>query len=248
MWARFSPKTFFGKGLSIGDPVVGNKIIELQRSSLLVRVDGRSLEQLFQQNGLLPRVSGMKLETLRFSHVERYQKYNEEPFAWGACSSLHDLMRFIKNNSSHTQDAWIHKFYGRATSLMVLKWETGIESEGHDDEKEELVVEHVPFAQFIASTCPKYREKFLSGGLVPNAMFEYNNSLPKSMRKSDLLTEGDVLSWLLINNCEEAFTTICQTSYSNLSQQTLKRRFEGDQKILDAIASALGTSTLQIHL
>ncbi|WP_454784762.1 hypothetical protein [Legionella sp. WA2024007413] len=243
MWAKYSPKKFF----NVSDPVVGHKIVGLQRSTLLLRVDGRSLEKLFQQNGLVPRVPNYALQTIRFSDVERYQKFNEGPFAWGACSSLKDLIRFMEKNSSHTENAWIHKFYGKATSLSILKLETGIESEGHDDEKEQLVVEHVPFEQFIASTCPKFREKFLSGGLVPNAMFEYNSSLPKSMRASDLLNEGTVLTWLMINNCEETFTTICQNTYGSLSKEALERRFDGDKKIVDAIISAVG-SPLQMHL
>ncbi|QMT61816.1 hypothetical protein [Legionella sp. PC997] len=238
MWTKF---------FNVRNPVVGPKIVGLQCPSLLIRVDGRSLEKLFQQNGLVPRVSECALQSIRYSDVEDYQKFNEQPFAWGACSSLKDLIRFIEKNSSHTQNAWIHKFYGRATSLSILKMEVGMESDGHDDEKEQLVVEPVPFEQFIASTCPKFRDKFLSGALVPNAMHEYNGSLPKSMRASDLLNEGTVLTWLMINNCEETFTTICQNTYGSLSKEALERRFDGDKKIVDAIISAVG-APLQMHL
>lgn len=129
----------------------------------------------------------------------------------------------------------------------MLKYKTGIESEGHDNENEELIVEHIPFSQFIASTCPKYREKFMSGGLVPNVMHDYNPELPKSMRMSDLLTEKDVLTWLLINNAEQTFVALCKTVYADMPKDMLERFFQHEPQILSAISRALeATSALQL--
>lgn len=254
MLAKLSSIKFFDKGANIGriflemsDPVVGNEIIKLQKASLLVRVDGRALDFFHQQNGLPPRVPISQLLHVRHSTVCEYQRFNKDPFGWGACTSLKNLMVFMDKNKSQAQDSWIHKFYGKSTSLMMLKYKTGIESEGHDNEHEELIVEHIPFSQFIASTCPKYREKFMSGGLVPNVMHDYNPDLPKSMRISDLLTEKDVLTWLLINNAEQTFVELCKTVYADMPEEMLGRFFLQDQKILSAINSVLKTtSALQL--
>ena len=238
MWAKFF-ECGARRYAEMSNPSVGHNILKLQIPSLLIRVDGRGLEYLHKQDGLLPRVSIDHVKSIRFSHVEQYQKYNEEPFAWGACASLKDLLVFIKQNESHAKKAWIHKFYGKGTSLLHLKYDTGIESEGHDNEKEVLVVTHVPFKQFIASTCPKYREKFLEGGMVPNAMAEYNSDLPKVMRMSDLYTEQDVLAWLLVNKSEQTFIELCKDLYSDVPKEALKMRFDGNIKLVDTIDSAL---------
>lgn len=263
MWSKYSLK-FFPKGTGTGtgtglcqsltkmlidsDPVVGHHIIKLQRQSLLIRADARDLEVLKHQDGFTPRISAEHLKAIRFSNVERYQKFNEDPFAWGACGSLQDLMYFLQSNKSHTDRSWIHKFYGKATPLILLKLEAGIDSEGYDKEKEKMVIEHIPFSQFIASTCPKYREKFLSGGLVPNAMHEYNSDLPKTMRQEDLHSESSVLTWLMINNSEKTFTEICQTLFGNVGQENLQYRFKDDPKLIDAINCALGTDAPALHL
>ncbi|WP_131778434.1 hypothetical protein [Legionella bozemanae] len=254
MFAKFYSCKFFDKGASIGrrflemgDPVIGNEIIKLQKTSLLVRVDGRAPDIFHQQGGILPRVPKTQLLNVRHSTVCEYQRFNKDPFGWGACTSLKDLMVFIDKNKSQAQNAWIHKFYGKSTSLMMLKYKTGIESEGHDNENEELIVEHIPFSQFIASTCPKYREKFMSGGLVPNVMHDYNPELPKSMRMSDLLTEKDVLTWLLINNAEQTFVALCKTVYADMPKDMLERFFQHEPQILSAISRALeATSALQL--
>ncbi|HHF7367727.1 TPA: hypothetical protein ACPSKY_002868 [Legionella bozemanae] len=254
MFAKFYSCKFFDKGASIGrrflemsDPVIGNEIIKLQKTSLLVRVDGRAPDIFHQQGGILPRVPKTQLLNVRHSTVCEYQRFNKDPFGWGACTSLKDLMVFIDKNKSQAQNAWIHKFYGKSTSLMMLKYKTGIESEGHDNENEELIVEHIPFSQFIASTCPKYREKFMSGGLVPNVMHDYNPELPKSMRMSDLLTEKDVLTWLLINNAEQTFVALCKTVYADMPKDMLERFFQHEPQILSAISRALETtSALQL--
>lgn len=246
MWSKCAQIGKFFSDLS--NPVVGKKILQLQKTSILVRVDGRSLEVFSKQDGLIPRVELNHVVNVRHTRVERYQKFNEDPFGWGACTSLKDLKVFIEQNKSHTQNAWIHKFYGKATSLAHLKLETGMETEGHDDEKEEIIVEHVPFKHFLASTCPKYRDKFLQGGLVPNAMALYNPDLPKSMRINDLFTEADVLSWLLINNSEKTFEELCRTIYTDVSKETLTIRFDGNGKLIDAIDSVLATAKSEFQI
>lgn len=245
MWTKFFSNGVLEKGIGYGkglfemaDPLVGNQILKLQKNSLLARVDGRGLDVLYQQNGIMPRISESQLQTIRHSNVERYQKYNEQPFAWGACNSIQDLLTFITQNKSHTEKSWIHKFYGKSTPLLMLKYATGIEAEGLDQEKEEIIVQHVPFSQFIASTCPKYRERFLNGGMVPNAMYEYNHDLPKSMCIANLLTEQGVLTWLLINKAERAFTDVCKAIYAEMTQEMLAERFRNPQ-LVDAISNAL---------
>ncbi|KTD42892.1 hypothetical protein [Legionella parisiensis] len=254
MFAKFSSYKFFDKSVNIsksflemGNPAVGNEIIKLQKTSILVRLDGRAPSIFHQQGGILPRIPRSELLNVRHSTVCEYQRFNKDPFGWGACASLKDLMVFIDKNKSQAQYSWIHKFYGKSTSLMMLKYKTGIESEGHDNENEEIIVEHIPFSQFIASTCPKYREKFMSGGLVPNFMHDYNADLPKTMRISDLLTEKDVLTWLMINNAEKTFVELCKTVYADMPEEKLGRLFLRDQTILSEVRRALeSTSALQM--
>lgn len=255
MWSKFHTNNFFKKSSNIGktlfelgDPLVGKKIIKLQQKSLLIRADGRGLGLLHQQNGLLPRIPEKQLEGVRQSQVERYQKFNDAPFAWGACSSLQDLLVFLKHNKSHAENCWIHKFYGKATPLIVLKYEVGIESEGLDKENETMIVEHIPFKQFIASTCPKFRDKFMNGGLVPNAMHDYNPYLPKSMRISDLLTEKSILTWLMINNSEQAFKEICLSLFQNMTSEALALRFPQEPDLLSAIQGVLGEKENSLRL
>lgn len=225
-----------GKSLgNLSDPKVGSHIINLQHPKLLVRVDGRSHTDFHQQGGLLARNTLEQILSIRFSDVERYQKYNEKPFAWGACSTITELDQFLEDNKGHTKESWIHMFYGNATCLGSLKVHTGIDSDGFDKEREQLVIEDLPFSRWLASTCPEYRDKFQDGRLVPNAMVDFNKDLPKTLRKQDMATERNIMHWLLVNRCEETFADICQHLYANVTPVALARRFEGDATIVDAI-------------
>lgn len=232
---------------NLGNPKVGQPLIKLQKPKLLLRVDGRSLTEFHQQGGLTARRAIDEVLDIRFIDVEQYQKYNKNPFAWGACTTFTPLEKFIQQNKSHTQNSWIHMFYGNASCLGSLKIETGIESDGYDTEHEQLVLEHLPFNQWLASTCPAYRTKFLDGKLVPNAMAEFNKSLPKSLRKSDLATEENILNWLLLNNSEEVFAELCNNLYTGVPTQTLAMRFGGDKRIVEAIEYFQKLSGAQGH-
>lgn len=220
---------------NFNDPIIGKKIIELQRPTFLIRADGRSLTELKKLDGFQPRVHPNRIENARHSCIQRYQQYNEDPFAYGACQSIKDLTVFISENSSHVNNAWIHKFYGLSTSLGYLKVETGIEIEAHDRENEEIFIEHIPFKQFIASTSPEYRQKFLDNKLVPNAMKAFRDELPKEMKMEDLFTEETVLLWLLRNDCEVVFSEICEALYANAPKNELQFRLNNNVSLIDTV-------------
>ncbi|APF01917.1 TPA: Dot/Icm T4SS effector Ceg3 [Legionella pneumophila] len=220
---------------NLGDPLVGFKIKELQTKKILVRADGRSLDHLHKLGGLPQRVESEKLEKVRVTDVERYQKFNLNPFGWGACASTEDLRKFLETYPELTKQAWVHKFYGSSTSLLTLKSEVGIGCGEHDGEKEELVVDSVSFEQIIASTCPKYREKYLDGGVVPNAMKDFNPKVPETMKLGDFSSEKSTLEWLLINDCEEEFAKLCKEVYGDTPLKILLMRFEGDKYLADAV-------------
>ena len=93
----FKMGTRFGQQLgqhisNLSDPIVGHTMIRLQKPSLLIRVDGRSLNELQKLNGFHPRTDIEQVKYVRSSQVQDYQDHNINPFAWGACSSLKDLM------------------------------------------------------------------------------------------------------------------------------------------------------------
>ncbi|ANH11556.1 TPA: hypothetical protein ACIZB4_000567 [Legionella pneumophila] len=220
---------------NLSNPLVGSKIKELQTKKILVRADGRSLDHLYKLGGLPQRVESEDLEKVRITDVEKYQKFNVNPFGWGACASAEDLRKFLENYSELTKQAWVHKFYGSSTSLLTLKSEVGISCGDHDEEKEELIVDSVSFEQIIASTCPKYREKYLDGGLVPNAMKDFKPKVPHTMRLGDFSSEKSTLEWLLINDCEEEFAKLCKEIYGDTPLKILLMRFEGDKYLADAV-------------
>ncbi|WP_298624295.1 hypothetical protein [uncultured Legionella sp.] len=225
-----------GEKLSnLENPNVGSPLIKLQRPTLLVRVDTRSHIDFHRLNGLVARNTEEEIMSIRFSDVEAYQKYNTNKFAWGACRNMTELEFFLDNNKDHTEGAWIHMFYGDATCLSTLKIDTGISPDGLDSESEQLVLKDLPFKHWLASTCPQYRSKFLDGGMVPNAMVEFNKDLPRTLRRQDLATERNTLRWLLMNNSEEIFSDLCQHLYTGMSSEGLDRRFEHDTAIVDAI-------------
>lgn len=221
--------------VNICDPKVGPAVWRLQSSKLLIRVDGRSLKDLYTSGGFKARVSKQNVLDLRHTDIEQYQRYNINPFGYGACTSFPHLQKFISGNKSHTDTAWIHTFYGEATSLNLLKLDQGLELAPEDHEEEHMVVKDVPFEQILASTCPAYREKFLDGKLVPNAMRDFNDLLPKSMRHSDLNSDAHILTWLLANNAEEIFAGVCQTLYPGKSEDMLMRMFDGDKRLVSAV-------------
>ena len=225
---------------NLGNPKVGSPLVNLQQPKLLFRVDGRSHDILHKQGGLLARSTHDELMSLRFSDVENYQKYNDKPFGWGACSSLRHLEQFMEDNKSHTAQSWIHVFFGPATCLGLLKVHTGIEADVLDKEHEQLVLSDLSLNQWLASTCPTFQTKFLDGRMVPNVMVEFNKDLPKSMRKTDFATERNILSWLLINGSEETFAAFSKHLYTGLSTERLAHRVDGDKKIIDAIGHFLG--------
>ncbi|RUR20694.1 hypothetical protein ELY21_01015 [Legionella sp. km535] len=224
---------------NLGNPRVGRPLVKLQQPKLLFRVDGRSHAMLHNQGGLIARATKDELMALRFSDVEQYQKFNENPFGWGACSSLKHLEQFIKDNRTHTIQSWIHIFYGSATCLGMLKIDTGIEADSLDIEHEQLVLEHQPLEQWLASTCPTYQSKFLDGRMVPNLMVEFNEDLPKTMRKTDFISERNILNWLLVNGSEETFAAFCQHLYTDMSSERLASRVEGDERIIGAVEYSL---------
>jgi hypothetical protein len=231
------------KLFDLSDPFVGDQIIKLQRPTLLIRVHGsRPINTLFDRDGFHPRIPTAAIPSVRYSRVEQYQKYNEDPFAWGACATAKDLRVFMDVNKGHTDTKWIYKFYGHSTSLLSLKLNAGIEVHGHDNELEEIFINHIPFSQFIAATCPKYRDKFLAGDLVPNEMHAYNQSLPKQLCFSDLESEDAVLKWLLNNDSKETFAKVSTYLYGNVCQNSLDRRL-GDSSLADSVRSVLDTGS-----
>lgn len=217
------------------NPKVGGAIVKLQAPKLLTRVDGRSVHELHSSGGLLSRIEQEALAEIRLAQVHEYQKHNVNPFGWGACTSLRDLQKFMTDNRSHSDVAWVHVMLGHATSLGLLKVETGMEPEDHDDENEHLIVSTVPFQQWLAATCPKYRDKFLDGGLVPNVAAELDPTLPKSMRMSDFYSEKDAVRWLLTHNADEAFAKLCTHLYEGRSEASLKLSLEDDHDVFSAV-------------
>lgn len=230
---------FFKSISEICNPRIGDKILKLQKPSLLIRIDGRSPDSLHIQDGFQPRVSGERLKSVTASDVEDYQKFNANPFGWGACQSLKEIMTFMQKNKSQTDQGWLYKFFGKATPLLILKQEVGADSHGHDDEKEVIITEHIPLKNFIASIAPEDREMFMDGREIPNAMYSYNSSLPESLSKQDLLTQQDILAWLLRHDAEESFTDLCQTVFSDMPQDILEYLFQENPGVVSAITSAL---------
>ncbi|AWN75220.1 hypothetical protein [Legionella anisa] len=224
------------------NPKVGKDMCKLEKPGLFMRVDGRKPSIFHQEGGLKPRTNKELLFNLTFDDVINYQRFNQNPFGWGACRTFLELAKFITNNKSHTDSKWIIVFYGTGTSLLDLKFKTGIESDGYDIEVEQLVFNHVPFANFLVATCPKFREKFMDDLLVPNLMHEFNPSLPKNVKKSDLSSAKQLLSWLLRHNSEEAFISVCAHLYRGKSEETLNVMLEGDTKLVKAVQSALEKS------
>lgn len=79
----------------------------------------------------------------------------------------------------------------------------------------------------------------MDGREIPNAMYSYNSSLPKSLSKQDLLTEQDILAWLLRHDAEEPFTDLCQTVFTDMPQDILEYLFQENTGIVSAITSAI---------
>jgi hypothetical protein len=225
------------------NPKVGKQVLKLETPGIFLRVDGREPLIFQQEGGLKPRVNNEQIVNLTFDDIINYQRFNQNPFGWGACRSFLELANFIANNKSHTDSKWIIAFYGSGTSLLDLKFHTGIESDGFDIEAEQLVFNHVPFDNFLVATCPNFRVKLMDGLLVPNLMHDFNPSLPKTLRKSDLSSGKQLLSWLLRHNCEEAFTSVCAHLYRDKPESTLKIMLEGDTYLVGAVHSALNNST-----
>lgn len=224
---------------NLSNPVVGDRLMKLQRPGLYYRIDGRSFRELYEQGGLPQRVATEMLMILRATEIEQYQKYNNNPFAWGSCSSLKDLHDFMQGNLSQSARSSVHVFRGSASSLNAFKIDANIESQGLDSEREHLVLTSVSPDQFIASTSPKYRNKFMANELVPNAVYEINKDVPKSMRQSDIASAESTLAWLMTHNCEDEFRRL-SLQYVNLSQETLTKRFQdSDTALLRAVQAVI---------
>jgi hypothetical protein len=234
--------------VNLSDPCIGKHLVELQKKTFISRVDGRSPEHFLKQGGLIERISALELKEVRFSRVEKYQKYNENPFAWGACPSILDLAQFVNENQSNTENAWIHKFYGKATSLFLLKYETGIESESFDYEKEHLILETIPFSQFLVSIDPKFQKKFLNGSLVPNKMAELSPDLPKTVRFTDLQSDTTILLWLIRANSHAPFANLCKIMYSDKSEQKLHSCFKESKEVYNEVKMMLSQEHDNISL
>lgn len=224
------------------NPKVGKDMFQLEVHGLFFRVDGRKPSIFHQEGGLKPRVDKERLFNLTFDDIINYQHFNQNPFGWGACRTFLELAKFIANNKSHADSKWIVVFYGTGTSLLNLKLKTGIESDVYDFEDEQLVFNHIPFGNFLVATCPKFREKFMEDLLVPNLMHEFNSSLPKTVRKSDLSSSKQLLSWLLKHNSEEVFISVCAHLFQGKSEATLNAMLEGDKLLIKAVQVALKQS------
>ncbi|KTD76331.1 hypothetical protein [Legionella waltersii] len=224
------------------NPKIGKQVLKLETRGIFIRVDGREPLIFQQDGGLKPRANKEQILNLTFDDIINYQRFNQNPFGWGACRSFLELAKFIANNQSHADSRWIIAFYGSGTSLLDLKFHTGIESDGYDMEAEQLVFNHVPFTHFLVASCPNFRPKFMDDLLVPNLMHDFNPSLPKTVRKSDLCSDKQLLSWLLKHNCEEAFTSVCAHLYRDKSEFTLKMMLEGGTYLVEAVQSALRIS------
>ncbi|HHV6072280.1 TPA: hypothetical protein ACULYY_001143 [Legionella pneumophila] len=59
------------------------------------------------------------------------------------------------------------------------------------------------------------------------------------MSKQDLLTEQDILAWLLRHDAEEPFTDLCQTVFTDMPQDILEYLFQENPGIVSAITSAI---------
>jgi hypothetical protein len=243
--------TFFKyseKFLKMSNPTIGKDMLKLESSGLFLRVDGRAPTVFQEDGGLKPRVDIQRIEALTFSDVVQYQRFNQNPFGWGTCRSFSELATFIQNNKSHSDSKWIFAFYGTGTSLLELKHHTGIESDGYDIESEHIVFSHVPFDNMLAATCPKYRQKFLDDLLVPNAMHDFNPSLPKVLRKEDISSSKNLLSWLLKHDSEEAFVSVCTHLYRGRSEEAIKIMLGGDKALVAAVQVALKKAEQQQEL
>ncbi|KTD76535.1 hypothetical protein [Legionella waltersii] len=235
-------ETFFNyseKLIRITNPTIGKDMLKLESSGVFLRVDGRDPSVFHKEGGLKPRVDKKHLDALTFDDVVQYQRFNQNPFGWGTCKTFEELAVFIRNNQSHVDSKWIFAFYGKGTSLLELKFHTGIESDGYDIEAEHIVFSHVPFDNMLAATCPKYRTKFMEDMLVPNALHDFNQSLPKVLRKEDISSSKNVLSWLLKHNSEDAFISVCTHLYRGKSEDTLTMMLEGDKFLVAAVKTAL---------
>lgn len=223
------------------NPVVGTQVISMQRASLLARVHGERVEILAEKDGFLPRISPQELARISVERIQKYQEFNEAPFGYGACESMEQLAQFMADCKTHADSGSVYTFYGKSVSMGELKIELGLEASRYDKESEQIIMQHIPFKQFLAATCPKYREKLMGGLLVPNAMHEYNKELPKMMRMSDLQSEKNVLQWLLINDAEQAFNDFARYVYGNATEESLQRRFNSkeDQALLEAIGNVV---------
>lgn len=225
--------------LQFSNPSIGQNILRLEAPGIFLRVDGRAPSVFHQEGGLRPRVNRERIVEITFQDVIQYQRYNQNPFGWGACKSFDELNQFIANNKTHSASKWIFVFLGNATSLIDLKLDTGIEGDSYDLEAEHLVINHIPFENMLAATCPAYRDKFMEGLLVPNLMHDFHPSLPKVLRKDDLSSCKHLLTWLMKHDAEEVFGLACSHLYQGKSEDTLIRMLDGDKTLIKAIKNAL---------
>lgn len=243
--AKDLASTVARKAGELKDPLVGEMLLKIQRAELLTRVDGRTLEQLVEQGGLLQRSSPAEILTVTRTRVEEYQTSNLAPFGWGACNSMDDLLPFLKANGQ-TKDATVFKFYGRASSLNYLKLKTGMEGDGYDDEREYVVTEMIPIGQFLGASCPMYRDKLILDLEVPNLMHGVNSELPKTMRRSDFNSPEKVLSWLFINGSEKVFGELSTHLYAGTSQEFMERQLQENPAVMEQVRLILSRPQMSL--
>lgn len=217
--------------INLGDPVVGARLIEGQQNRLLFRVDGRETHEFSQEEGLKARVPFEQVKKIRLSQVESYQQYNTQPFGYGVCTNVKDSISFLDANGYKRH---IHVMVGPAASLLNLKVDAGIETSQYDQENEYMVLQSIRFSQFLVSIHHQYTDKLKQGSLVPNGMHEFNTSLPKTLRLTDLKDVKSMLIWLLQNNAEREFNSVCQELFENSSEEQLSQLF-GKEKFLQQL-------------
>lgn len=215
---RFFDKTVnFTNGLM--NPPVGKNLLSLQRPGLFFRIDGRKPLEMTHR-GLQAPMSEQGVIALTRDHVENYQEYNTLSIGLGTCATITDLKNeFMDNNLTHVQDKHIYGMLAKASSMLEIKLDLGLDTSSRDHENEYLVFSDVPAKNVLFAVTPKEHERLFAGMAVENVLGDNKKGIPESLTLDDISSNRNVFTWLLRHDCTDMAAKVATFTLADIKNE-----------------------------
>lgn len=228
---------------NIRDPVVGLKLLNYQQPRFLLRSDFRTSQDIFSSGGFLPRANMDDILKLTLTDVEKYVKYDQNPFGFGCCGEWNNFKSFLDANKRHANETTFYATVGSAVSPLLLLAEYG-STEGMNFSFEgELIALGLIHNNFILASCgPELRVEFMRGDNVFNQMSQWNPHIPKCISVRDVENEKTMLQWLQREKADVMLRNVCNLLYKDVPSPVLGVRLDEDKAVVDLVEAVLSES------